>query len=187
MNHFHIREAQTSDIQAIADLHSSQSRTQIRDSSGGFLLAEITQEQVHEHMKQGTRYFLATLAPEEQAEIVGLVALSQPEITPQILETIRWTGEDYGDRLMSDRHYYIQVLVTKPGWTGKGVAQSLYRFLYKTLPGSVLSGFIVTQPITNHRSLNFHHQQGFSIIGAIDDEEFLNLKSCQRTIIYREI
>lgn len=186
MSYFRIREADPSDIPAIANLHSSQARTQIWDLRGGFLMTEMTQKEVQERMNQGTRYFVAIPEADRGAEIVGFVSLSQPQIIQDVLEKIRWTGEDYSDRLMSDRHYYIQVLATKPGWTGKGVARSLYRFIYQTFPGAVLSAFIITQPITNHRSLNFHHQQGFSIIGVIEDEEFLNLKSCQRSIVYRE-
>jgi ribosomal protein S18 acetylase RimI-like enzyme len=186
MSNFRIREADPSDIPAIANLHSSQARTQLLDLRGGFLMTEMTQEEVQERMNQGIRYFVAIPEADDGVEIVGFVSLSQPRITQDVLEKIQWTGEDYSDRLMSDRHYYIQVLATKPGWTGKGVARSLYGLIYQTFPDSVLSAFIITQPIINHRSLNFHRHQGFSIIGVIDDEEFLNLKSCQRSIVYRE-
>lgn len=184
MTIFNVREAVESDINPIASLHTSQSRGRIPNLDGGFLLAEATEEMVREGMANGTRFFVA-IAPERE-ELVGFVAVAQPQISPEILRKIRWAGTDYGDRLSDERHHYIQAIATKPGWTGKGIARRLYTAVYRRFPGSILSALVVTQPITNHRSLQFHVRQGFAVIGTLNLEFLFDLKNYEGTIFYRE-
>lgn len=184
MSIFSVREAVESDIGPIASLHTSQSRTRTPNLDGGFLLAESTQEMVREGMAKGTRFFVA-IAPETE-ELVGFVAIARPQISGEVLQKIRWTGTDYGDRISDHRHHYIQVVATKPGWTGKGVARHLYTSIYRQFPHSILSALVVTQPITNRRSLHFHIRQGFAVIGTLNLEYLFDLKNYEGTIVYRE-
>ncbi|MGC9525365.1 MAG: GNAT family N-acetyltransferase [Limnospira sp.] len=184
MTIFNVREAVESDIGPIASLHTSQSRTRTPNLEGGFLLAESTEEMVGEGMAKGTRFFVA-IAPETE-ELVGFVAIAQPQISPDLVHNIRWAGTDYGDRLSDHRHRYIQVVATKPGWTGKGVARRLYTSIYRLFPNSILSALVVTRPITNHRSLHFHIRQGFTAIGTLNLEALFDLENYEGTILYRE-
>lgn len=184
MTIFNVREAVESDINPIASLHTSQSRRHIPNLDGGFLLAESTEEMVREEMANGTRFFVA-IAPESE-ELVGFVAIARPQISPEIVGNIRWTGTDYGDRLSDHRHHYIQAIATKPGWTGKGIARHLYASVYRQFSDSILSALVVTRPITNHRSLQFHKRQGFAAIGTLNLEYLFDLKDYESTIFYRE-
>ena len=178
------REATNRDIPEIVSLHNSNVRTNLRSLDRGFLIAEVNEQSIRDNLSRGTQYWVA--AP-SSGEILGIVAISRPKISMEMLKKIEWDEESYQNKVRDPRHIFIQVLATKREWSGRGVAQFMYRSLYETFPNSFFSLFVVINPIVNERSLNFHLKQGFTQIGTIRSDEFLDLKNYEDALMFKEI
>lgn len=77
------------------------------------------------------------------------MAIAKPKISTDFLNQIRWIDASYEDKLLSDRHLYINLVATHLDYMGQGVAQFMYRSLYEKFPDSLFSAFIVTKPLLN--------------------------------------
>lgn len=177
------RAANEGDILKIVSLHNSNVRTNLTSLNRGFLISETNEQSVRDNLSRGTQYWVAARA---NGEILGFVAISRPKISTEMLKKIAWDEESYQHKVRDPRHIFIQVLATQPEWSGRGVAQFMYRSLYKTFPNSFFSLFVVIHPIVNQRSLKFHCQQGFKQIGTIRSDEFLDLKNYEDALMFKE-
>lgn len=177
------READSGDIQAILNIHNSNARGQDASIERGFLLTKITEDEILKSLNHSGRYFVAA---KRDGEIVGFVVISKPKISDEMLERIIWENNSFKTKVTSERHFYIQIVATKPDCMGKGVAQFMYESLYKKLPNSFISVFIVTKPITNNRSLMFHQKQGFEQIGSLQVDQLLDLQNYESILVFKE-
>ncbi|RMG08154.1 MAG: N-acetyltransferase [Cyanobacteria bacterium J055] len=176
------REANDRDIPEIVNIHNSNVRMNLTSLDRGFLIAEVNEQSVRDNLSRGTQYWVAARAN----DILGFVAISQPKISTEMLKQIDWNEESYQDKVRDPRHIFIQVLATQTEWSGRGVAQFMYRSLYDTFPNSFFSLFVVINPIVNQRSMNFHLKQGFKQIGTIRWEEFLDLKNYEDALMFKD-
>jgi L-amino acid N-acyltransferase YncA len=184
MPNLNFREANISDIPSIVAIHNSNVRTNLKSLTQGFLIAEITENSVGDHLNRSMRYFVAT---QSHNKIVGFVCISKPKISLEMLKKIKLEDLSYQSKIQDSRHLFIQVVATKREWRGQGVAQFMYRSLYQIFPNSFFSLFIVINPIYNQRSMNFHLKQGFKQIGTIEAERFLDLTNYKDALMFKEI
>ncbi|MEG5084165.1 GNAT family N-acetyltransferase [Microcoleus sp. AT8-B4] len=183
MEYLTFREADGEDIQAIANIHNSHARGQNTSIERGFLLTQITEDEIVQSLNNSCKYFVSA---KTDGEIVGFVAISQPKISDEILDKIIWKDEVFKKRVTSDRHFYLERVATKLDWMGRGVAQFMYNEIYQVFPTSLISLFIVTQPIANTRSLMFHQKQGFEQIGTLQIDRFLDLENYECIVMFKE-
>ncbi|HSF76908.1 MAG TPA: GNAT family N-acetyltransferase [Microcoleus sp.] len=183
MEYLTFREADREDIQAIVNIHNSHARGQNTSSDRGFLLTQITEDEIVQSLNNSCRYFVAA---KTDGEIVGFVAISQPKISDEILDKIIWKDEVFKKKVTSDRHFYLERVATKLDWMGRGVAQFMYKEIYQVFPNSFISLFIVTRPIANNRSLIFHEKQGFKQIGTLQIDLFLDLQNYESILLFKE-
>jgi len=183
MEYLIFREADRDDIQAIVNIHNSHARSQNTSIDRGFLLTQITEDEIVKSLNNSCRYFVAAKA---DGEILGFVAISQPKISDEILDKIIWKNEAFKKRVTSDRHFYLERVATKLDWMGRGVAQFMYKEIYQVFPSSFISLFIVTHPIANSRSLMFHQKQGFEQIGTLQIDLFLDLENYECIVMFKE-
>lgn len=179
---FSVREATCQDIPAIVDIHNGNVRTPTLLSHQGFLLATTTAEEVLDQFKKCVQYWVAVDCTER---IRGFVAFSWPKLDENSLTAIFWYDESEREAIMGDRHIYIHVVATQKGYTGQGIARLMYKNLERHFPNSVFSTFIVRQPICNQRSIQFHQQQGFKVIGKVEREQFLDLKNYESVLLIK--
>ncbi|HEY9297255.1 MAG TPA: GNAT family N-acetyltransferase [Phormidium sp.] len=165
------KEVYREDIQAIVNIHNSHARGQNTSIERGFLLTQITEDEIVKSFNNSCRYFVAA---KTDGKIVAFVAISPPKISDEMLEKIIWKDEVFKKRVTSDRHFYLERVTTKLDWMGRGVARFMYKEIYQFFPNSFISLFIVTQPIANTRSLMFHQKQGFEQIGILQVDLFLD-------------
>ncbi|MEG4184297.1 GNAT family N-acetyltransferase [Microcoleus sp. Pol14D6] len=158
MEYLIFREAAREDIQAIINIHNSNARGQNTSIERGFLLTQITEDEIVKSLNNSCRYFVSA---KTDGEILGFVAISQPKISEEMLDKIIWKDEAFKKRVTSDRHFYLERVATKVDWMGRGVARFMYKEIYQLFPNSFISLFIVTQPIANTHSLMFHQKQEF--------------------------
>lgn len=177
------READSGDIQAILNIHNSNARGQDASIDRGFLLTKITEDEILKSLNHSGRYFVAA---KTNGEIIGFVAISQPKISDEMLNKIIWKDEIFKKKVTSERHFYIQIVATKPDYMSRGVAQFMYESLYKKLPTSFISVFIVTKPIANNRSLMFHQKQDFEQIGSLQVDQLLDLQNYESILMFKE-
>ncbi|MEG4265821.1 GNAT family N-acetyltransferase [Microcoleus sp. Pol12A4] len=183
MEYLTFREADREDIQAIVNIHNSHARGQNTSIERGFLLTQITQDEIVQSLNNSCRYFVAA---KTDGEILGFVAISQPKISDEMLDKIIWKDEDFKKRVTSDRHFYLERVATKLDCMGRGVARFMYEEIYKNFPNSLISLFIVTRPIANNRSLIFHQKQGFEQIGTLQIDLFLDLQNYESILLFKE-
>ncbi len=183
MEYLTFREADRDDIQAIVNIHNSHARSQNTSIERGFLLTQITEDEIVQSLNNSCRYFVSA---KSDGEILGFVAISQPKISDEILDKIIWKDEAFKKRVTSDRHFYLERVATKLDWMGRGVAQFMYKEIYQVFPNSFISLFIVTQPIANTRSLMFHQKQGFEQIGTLQIDLFLDLENYECIVMFKE-
>lgn len=177
------REANDRDIPEIVNIHNSNVRTNLKSLDRGFLITEVDAQSVRDNMSRGTQYWIA--AP-SSGKILGFVAISRPKISTDMLKKIDWDEESCQQKLRDPRHIFIQVLATRREWSGRGIAQFIYRSLYQTFPDSFFSLFVVINPIVNERSMNFHLKQDFKQIGTIRESEFLDLKNYEDALMFKD-
>ncbi|MEG4489250.1 GNAT family N-acetyltransferase [Microcoleus sp. D2_18a_B4] len=183
MEYLTFREADREDIQAIVNIHNSHARGQNTSIDRGFLLTQITEDEIFKSLNNSCRYFVAA---KTAGEILGFVAISPPKLSEEILDKIIWKDEIFKKRVTSDRHFYLERVATKLNWMGRGVAQFMYKEIYQFFPNSFISLFIVTQPIANTRSLMFHQKQGFEQIGTLQVDRFLDLENYECIVMFKE-
>ncbi|MEG3911109.1 GNAT family N-acetyltransferase [Microcoleus sp. w1-18aA5] len=183
MEYLTFREGDGEDIQAIVNIHNSHARGQNTSIERGFLLTQITEDEIVQSLNNSCRYFVVA---KTDGKIVGFVAISQPKISDEILDKIIWKDEVFKKRVTSDRHFYLERVATKLDWMGRGVAQFMYKEIYQFFPNSFISLFIVTQPIANTRSLMFHQKQGFEQIGTLQVDRFLDLENYECIVMFKE-
>ncbi|MEG5016486.1 MULTISPECIES: GNAT family N-acetyltransferase [unclassified Microcoleus] len=183
MEYLTFREADGEDIQAIVNIHNSHARSQNTSIDRGFLLTQITEDEIVQSLNNSCKYFVSA---KTDGEIVGFVAISQPKISDEILDKIIWKDEVFKKRVTSDRHFYLERVATKVDWMGRGVARFMYKEIYQVFPNSFISLFIVTQPIANARSLMFHQKQGFEQIGTLQIDRFLDLENYECIVMFKE-
>ncbi|MEG4855027.1 GNAT family N-acetyltransferase [Microcoleus sp. B5-D4] len=182
MQYLTFREADREDIQAIVNIHNSHARGQNTSIERGFLLTQITEDEIVQSLNNSCRYFVSA---KTDGEILGFVAISQPKISDEILDKIIWKDEVFKKRVTSDRHFYLERVATKLNWMGRGVAQFMYKEIYQVFPNSFISLFIVSQPIANTRSLMFHQKQGFEQIGTLQIDRFLDLENYECIVMFK--
>lgn len=183
MQNLFFRKAELEDVAEIVNIHNSNVRDRNTSLDRGFLLTTISKDEVVKNLNNSGRYFVAT---KTNGEIVGFITVSQPKISDEMLNTIIWQDEDFKKKVTSDRHFYLQVTATKPDCMGRGVARFMYEEIYKIFPNSFFSLFVVTEPITNCRSLMFHQKQGFQQIGILKSDRFLDLQNYESVVFFKE-
>ncbi|ERT04212.1 acetyltransferase family protein [Lyngbya aestuarii BL J] len=185
---FNFREANPQDIGEIIGIHNSHVRELNALNSHGFLLAATTEQEIIEKINHQTQYFVAVHQDlEKNNKVLGFLALSKPKISPEFLSQIIWKDDSCQNKILSDQHLYINIVATHPEHMSKGVAQFLYKSLYKTFPNAFFSTFIVSQPISNSRSILFHEKQGFYWVGTLKRESFLEFKNYESVLMVKEI
>jgi L-amino acid N-acyltransferase YncA len=177
------RKANSKDIKVIETIHNSNVRNQDLLSDRGFLLAKTTESEILQKISRSTQYFVATTVNDK---VLGFVTISKPKISKDFLNQIIWKSNSYKDKIINDKHLYLQTSATHPEYGGRGVARFLYESLYKKFPDSYISAFIVTKPICNNRSLAFHSKQGFQPIGTLQAEQFLDLQNYESVLMFKE-
>ncbi|MEG4007300.1 GNAT family N-acetyltransferase [Microcoleus sp. Pol11C1] len=183
MEYLIFREADRDDIEAIVNIHNSHARGQNTSIERGFLLTQITEDEIVQSLNSSCKYFVSA---KTDGEIVGFVAISQPKISDEILDKIIWKDVAFKKRVTSDRHFYLERVATKLDWMGRGVARFMYKEIYQVFPNSFISLFIVTRPIANNRSLIFHKKQGFEQIGTLQIDLFLDLQNYESILLFKE-
>ncbi len=157
-------------------------------NSHGFLLAKTTEKKILDQINNQTQYFVAVHQDlEKNNKVLGFLALSKPHISPEFFDQIIWTDDSWQNKILSDQHLYINIVATHPEHMGKGVAQFLYKSLYETFPNAFFSTFIVSQPISNSRSILFHEKQEFYSVGTLKRESFLEFKNYESVLMVKEI
>ncbi|MEG4116453.1 GNAT family N-acetyltransferase [Microcoleus sp. N9_B4] len=183
MEYLTFREADRQDIQAIVNIHNSHARSQNTSIERGFLLTQITEDEIVKSLNNSCRYFVTA---KTDGEILGFVAISQPKISDEMLDKIIWKDEVFKKRVTSDRHFYLERVATKVGWMGRGVAQFMYKEIYQVFPNSFISLLIVSKPIANTRSLMFHQKQGFEQIGTWQVDRVLDLENYECIVMFKK-
>ncbi|MEG5164558.1 GNAT family N-acetyltransferase [Microcoleus sp. AT3-A2] len=183
MEYLTFREADREDIQAIVNIHNSHARGQNTSIERGFLLTQITEDEIVQSLNNSCKYFVSA---KTDGKILGFVAISQPKISDEMLNKIIWKDERFKKKVTSERHFYLQVVATKLDCMGRGVARFMYEEIYQVFPNSFISLFIVTQPIANTRSLMFHQKQGFEQIGTLQVDLFLDLENYECIVMFKE-
>lgn len=177
-------EAKSHNIKSIVEIHNSNVRDDNGYNSHGFLLAKTTEEEILKSLSSANQYFIAVNSNDE---VLGFLALSRPKISHDFLDQIVFKDNSYKDKILSDRHIYIKVIATHKKYMGKGIAQLMYQSLYQRFPHSFLSAFVVSKPISNDRSIRFHHQQGFTQIGIFQKDIFIDLQNYESILFFKEI
>ncbi|XWK89157.1 MAG: GNAT family N-acetyltransferase [Phormidium sp.] len=178
-------ETQTNNIAAIVDIHNTNVRGQNLSHNSGFLLAKTTESEIQKNLYQGTnKYFLAV---NFSGEVLGFLALAKPKISNEFLNQIIWQDDSCKDKIRSVRHLYIQVVATQLEYQGKGIAQFMYKSLYEKFPNSFISAFVVSKPLGNVRSIEFHEKQGFQQVGILRKDRFLDLENYESVLMFKEI
>jgi len=185
-----IRLAASDDAAAIADLHNLNVRQPDSTGERGFLLAPVSAETVREALAGRTDYWVAATA---SSDLVGSLAIAQPRIALDYLESLEWHNNSSGtigqrrcqDDLLSPQHRYLQSVSIHPDYMGRGIARRLYALLDDHYASCCLSAFVVVQPLCNTRSLRFHEQQGFVPVATFRSEEFCGLRDYASWLLYR--
>ncbi len=175
--------AQNHHIGAIREIHNSHVRGKNSSNYYGFLLAQTTDEEILQASSHATQYFVAVNSTDE---VLGFLALSQPKISEDFFSQIAGEAFSYKEKLLSDRHFYIQIVAAKPDCMGKGIARFMYRSLYDLFPEACFSTFIVSKPLSNDRSLGFHQKQGFIQIGTLKRDRFMEWKNYESILMFKE-
>lgn len=176
------REAIAADIPDIVAIHNANVRNAEGTNPNGFLLAPVTPEEIQEKSDRTTQYSVATLAD----QVVGFVALSHPTLTLERLADIQWLTGAGLEHILKQQPFYIEVIATRPGYTGSGVGRFLYSALFGQHPKMSFSAFVVVKPITNDRSLRFHQSQGFVKVGRVRRTQFLDLQNYESVLLLRD-
>lgn len=177
-------EATTGQISAIVDIHNANVLDQSDPHSEGFLLTQVSEKDVLNHLNSSGRYFVAL---DEQNTVLGFLSISRPHISDQFLNEIAWIDPAFKQDILSERHRYLNVVAVKPGCRGRGIAQLMYTSLYEELRDACLSAFIVTKPVLNRRSVTFHEKQGFKTIGVLQKDQFLNFKHYESILVFKDL
>jgi L-amino acid N-acyltransferase YncA len=177
-------EAQTENIAAIIDIHNANVRGDRLSPNSGFLLAKTTEAEIQQNLTQGIKYFVAV---NFSGEVLGFLAWAKPKISQEFLNQIIWQDETCKNKLFSDRHLYIKIVATKLNCQGKGIAQFMYNSLYEKFVNSFISTFVVSKPLGNERSIQFHEKQGFQQVGILRKDRFLDLENYESILMFKEI
>lgn len=183
IQNLNFRTAINEDISAICAIHNVNVRSKATSTQHGFLLCEVTEDELLKKREEEVQYFVATGTSNE---ILGYVAVSTPRITSDFLEQVSWQDDTYKNLVTRDGNRYIQVVAVKPEHTSQGIARFLYESLYHEFPDSFFTAFVVTKPVKNLRSLDFHNKQGFQKIGTIQLEQFLDMKDYESVLLLKE-
>jgi len=183
MKNLSFRQATDSDSLQIADIHNINVRGNSISKHDGFLLAQITEQEILQKLENGTQYFVAT---DDGNEILGFLAVSIPKVDSTFLNQVLWKDPSYKNKIARENNLYIQTVAVQPNCRGQGVAQFLYKSLYEKFSTSFFTTFVVAKPIENSRSLLFHEKQGFLPVGTVYYEQFLDLKNYESILLLRE-
>lgn len=177
-------EAQTENIREIIGIHNANVRGQNLSHNAGFLLAKTTEAEIEQNLSQGIKYFVAV---NFSGEVLGFLAWGKRKISAEFFNQIIWLDETCKDTIISDRHFYIKTVATKRDYQGKGIAQFMYKSVYEKFPNSCISAFVVSKPLGNVRSIQFHEKQGFQQVGILRKERFLDLENYESVLMFKEM
>lgn len=176
------REAVALDYPKIREIHNFNVRGKQLNLDRGFLLADTSETEILTKVNQGTRYFIAVDSTEQ---VLGFLSLAKPIITADFLDLIRWENGGNPEQVLQENHFYIPVVATRWDVMGQGVARFLYESLESQFPATCFSCFIVTQPIYNQRSIQFHQKQGFYQIDRLKQDIFLDMKNYESVLMFK--
>lgn len=182
MKNLNFRKATNFDCSQIAAIHN----INVRGTSpkhNGFLLTQITEEQILQKLENGVEYFVAT---SNSDEILGFVTVSIPKIDNTFLNQVIWQDDAYRDKIAKDKNLYIQIVAVKPNYMSQGIGQFMYKSLYEEFSTSFFTTFVVAKPIKNLRSLLFHEKQGFLQVGVVRHKRLLDLENYESILLLRE-
>ncbi len=121
---------------------------------------------------------------------VGFVTVAKPKITDEFFSQLIWLEGDAASslptKLLHPNHLYIQTVAITPELRGQGIGRLMYKFLYRVFPNAYFSTFIVSHPLCNHYSIQFHQKQGFRSIALVRRPQFLNFQDYESTLMLRE-
>lgn len=179
------REAKNNNFSSIVNIHNSNVRGENGSNDYGFLLVKTTEKEVITNLSNSFQYFVAV---NDSNDVLGFLSLSQPKITDEFLNQMLWQDNYFSDKIVNnqERHLYINVVATKREYIGQGIGKFMYQSLYEQFPKSLLSSFIVTQPIFNHRSLIFHQKQGFQRIATFKCPQMMDLQNYESILMLKE-
>ncbi len=210
-NHLTFRLATDSDIPAIVDIHNRNVQQPNATHPYGFLLAETQPTEIAKHLAQARSlpadhsfpsalaagtvlYFLMVQDDPTQdgsaPTVVAFLTVAKPKVTDEFCNQLIWLDTEAAPvlqtKLLQPNHIYIQTVATQPELRGQGIGRLMYQALYRVFPNFYFSTFVVSRPLCNHYSIQFHQKQGFRAIALIQRPQFLNFQDYESTLMLRE-
>jgi predicted GNAT superfamily acetyltransferase len=152
-------------------------------SHNGFLLGSTSVAKFREYIESASVY----VAREGDVITAFLVAYPRGskhfEALLPLFSQVVWSDPSIAQR---QELMYVAKKTVHPNYRRKGVATSLYEFLFSKFPNHCFIGVTVEKPILNVPSQQFRVKHGFRRVGEFRSPEFEGLLDYQSGIYARE-
>lgn len=154
------------------------------NSLSGFLLGTTSIAEFREYIETSSLY----IAREGGIVIAFLIAYPRgskhfDELLP-LFPRVEWSEPSIADR---QQLMYVARKTVHPDYRRKGVATSLYDFMFRKFADYCFIGVTVEKPILNVPSQQFRLRHGFRRVGEFRSPEFEGLVNYQSGIYAREV
>ena len=145
------RKEKIGQIVSVANSYQINKLTAKEIKNSGFLVSEYTDKDYLSYLKYAEHFYLCM----NKNELAGFILA----YTHKNIKKTEWLNNKIKDKESNAFVLIKQICVAKE-YQGKGIAQKLYKHLFKQMELSVCYAVIVTEPL-NIRSIKFHEKLAF--------------------------
>lgn len=177
-----VRAAHKADIPEVVRIHNYHAlKVGGHATETGFLLERVSREEIAYHFSRPSdSVYVATDAG---GKVLGFSVITTE--LPREISEVTWESDEDREWMTRKKQCHVLSVAVRPDTTGQGVAEAIYAELYRLYDGAVVSAFVVTKPVVNQPSLNFHEKQGFRCVGVFSRIEYRGLKGYQSRLLAR--
>jgi len=153
----------------------------------GFLLGEYSLDKMRQDLNK------IFLVAEEQGKVIGYTRIDE-QIDPEFRKfdeqgLVDWDNDTYKQKFYESQHYVVGGLLVAKEFGRRGIASAFLQKvceLLKQRKAKRLFAFIVTSPVPNVPSIQFHLKNGFVEIARLKSTPLLGFEQYRSSLFMKE-
>ena len=170
-----VRQLGKQDVKAICDVHNSSALENNPDTSKGFMLDRLGENDVHTDKYLYYGVF----------EWDKLVAYIKLDTVPEDIQRDTKLTSDVPEFRGEGEHLYTANIATHADYKRMGYGTRLYEQVLEQNPDKTFMAYGVKAPVHNLATEKFHLKAGFKKVGTFQRDEFDGYKNYQSTLFRR--
>lgn len=174
--------AEISDIEEIIEINKEHKidsafsdKTNIRKSDTGFLMVEQNNIKLSLIVEKESCYVV-----KHNNQVIGYLELENS--LKGFYEHFRfqnliWNSGYSSEIIVGKKHIHINQVAVKKELMGKGIARFMYEAIESIYNDYIITSYVVTKPIENTRSINFHQSLGYKEGAVFNATEYYGFKN----------